>query len=93
MASEVEVGVASADGPSPRLSSLERVPHPCGEPLHLIVTTATVVTLPRSKEFLYDGPLLGSATYRHREKPFSMRFSEWRASRDACNSSLRAYSR
>jgi hypothetical protein len=66
-----------AAGLSHRLSSPERVPHPCREPLHFIVTTVTVVTLPMSRGFLRDGPLLGSAIYRHREKPFAMQFFEW----------------
>jgi hypothetical protein len=52
---------------------------PFREPLQFIVMTVTVVTLPTPMRFLSDSPLSGSAiyrhTYRHREKPFSMRFS------------------
>jgi len=54
-------------------------PTPFREPLQFIVMTVTVVTLPTPMLFLNDSPLSGSAiyrhTYRHREKPFSMRFS------------------
>jgi hypothetical protein len=39
------------------------------EPLHFIVITVTVVTLPMSKGFLRDDPLLRSAIYRHIYRP------------------------
>jgi hypothetical protein len=32
-------------------------------------------------------------TYRHREKPFSMRFSTWCDGRDACDGRFQAFSR
>ena len=63
------------------------------EPLHFIVTTVTVVTLPISRGFLRDSPLLRSTIYRHPEWPFSMQFSEWCDSRDACDGCLRVVSR
>jgi hypothetical protein len=46
--------------------------------------------------FLSDSPLSGSAiyrhTYRHREKPFSMRFSEWCDDDDARDGELQGES-
>jgi hypothetical protein len=68
---------------------------PFREPLHFIVRTVTVVTLPTPMQFLSDGPLPGSAiyrhAYRHRDKPFTMRFSERRDGRDACDGGLLEY--
>ena|SRR5829696_1536134 len=59
--------------------------------------TVTVVTLPIPRALHCDGPLVGSAiyrhTYRHREVPFFMRFFEQRDGRDACDGRLRAYSK
>jgi hypothetical protein len=47
-------------GPSRHLSSPKRVPLPLREPLHFIVMTVTVVTLPTPMRFLRDSPLPGS---------------------------------
>jgi hypothetical protein len=63
----------------------------------MTVTTVTVVTLPISMRFLCDGPLLGSAiyrhTYRHRAKPFSMPFSRRCDARDACDGEMQVFSK
>jgi hypothetical protein len=57
-----------------------------------IVMSVTAVTLPIFRGVLRDGSLPGSAIYRHREKVFSIRFSEWCDDRDTRDSSLWAFS-
>jgi hypothetical protein len=54
--------------------------------------SVTVITLPIFRGVLRDGSLPGSAIYRHREKVFSIRFSEWCDDRDTRDSSLWAFS-
>ena len=73
-----------------------RVPHLCREPLQFIVTTVTVVTLPISTGFLVTVLYREVYVLSHlssQRKPFSMRFSERRDGRDACDDLLRGFSR
>ena len=69
-----------------------QVPVVLRRPVQFIVMSVTAVTLPIFRGVLCDGSLPGSAIYRHREKVFSIRFSEWCDDRDTRDSSLWAFS-